>query len=161
MSVDDDLLEFENNLWDAVGYSLIVGPNWDYWREVDVPQASFFDEINKVIENAHAPMIAKYRGTAVEPILRESRDYLMDLVWTGMNVPFPQIPELHAIKVCENCTNIYNTRIYARLRTEMIMVNHNAALIQRIWKNAVTQPMHPICQRRLFREFNDLEYSHV
>ena len=151
MTVDDELLEFENALWDSLEYHLVVDANWEYWREMDFPPTVFFNGLNLVIADAHAHLIHKYKL----PILNQSRTLLSDLAWMGMNVPFPVYPELHATNVCENMQNIWNARIYADLRTEMIMMNHNATVIQRVWKDAVTRPTHPICQRRLLHDYNE------
>lgn len=161
MTVDHELLEFENELWDALELTLVTGPNWEYWREVDLPQTLFLDDVRRVIEDAHAPMIEKYRGTAAEPILRNSQQFIYDIVWAGMNVPFPNAPELHAANVCDNAIHLYNIRIYARLRTELIMVNHNASVLQRKWRRVISDPSHPACRRRLEFEFSILEQYRV
>lgn len=153
MPVDDEILEFENALWDLLDYHLVVDANWEYWREVDLPPTNFFNGLNLVIADAHAHLIRKYKL----PILVQSRTLLSDLAWMGMNVPFPVHPELHATNVCENMRTLWNARIYAELRTDMIMMNHNATVIQRVWKRAVTTPTHPICRRRLAYEYADLE----
>jgi hypothetical protein len=49
---------------------------------------------------------------------------------------------------------VYNRVIYAPLRTEMIMANHNAEVLQRTWRRCITDPSHPACRRRLEYEFD-------
>jgi hypothetical protein len=49
---------------------------------------------------------------------------------------------------------VYNRVIYAPLRTEMIMANHNAEVLHRTWRRCITDPSHPACRRRLMYEFD-------
>ena len=76
-----------------------------------------------------------------------------------MNVP-PQDPHIHADthveQVVDNALTIYNQYIYAPLRTEMIMANHHAQVLQRTWRRCVTDPNHPVCRRRLEYEFREM-----
>jgi len=73
-----------------------------------------------------------------------------------MNVPWPEAEDLHIERVIDNTMAIYNRVIYAPLRTEMIMANHNAEVLQRTWRRCNTDPSHPVCRRRLEYEFRDL-----
>ena len=157
MTVDQELQEFEDHLWNSLEFNLVTGPDMDYWREIDLPPALFLDVVRQAIEACHVNMIQRYRQTAVEPILLECQRFLTDIVWAAMSVPFPNFPELHARTVVDNIIHLYNIRIYARLRTEMIMVHHNAAVLQRNWRRIITDPEHPACRRRLLFEFNNLE----
>jgi hypothetical protein len=72
-----------------------------------------------------------------------------------MNVPWPEVPDLHIERVVDNAMTVYNRVIYAHLRTEMIMANHNAEVLQRTWRRCITDPSHPACRRRLEYEFNE------
>lgn len=36
------------------------------------------------------------------------------------------------------------------------LVNKKAVVIQRIWRDVISNPYHPCCRRRLLREFNDI-----
>jgi hypothetical protein len=156
MSTDDELMDFEMDLWEALEEALL-NVNLDHWRETGRPTLIFFEGLKLAIQEAHHPLINKYRNTPVEPILLESQSFIFDIAWAGMNVPLPIDPDLHAVCVTDNARYLYNIRIYAGLRTEMIMTNHNAAIIQRIWRRAVTNPEHLVCRRRLEYEFANLE----
>jgi hypothetical protein len=72
-----------------------------------------------------------------------------------MNVPWPVVPELHIEAVINNAMEVYNRQIYAHLRTEMIMANHNCEVLQRTWRRCITDPSHPACRRRLEYEFEE------
>ena len=61
--------------------------------------------------------------------------------------------EDHIGAVINNAMAVYNRVIYAPLRTEMIMANHNAEVLQRTWRRCITDPSHPACRRRLDYEF--------
>ena len=62
--------------------------------------------------------------------------------------------EDHIMAVINNAMAVYNRVIYAPLRTEMIMANHNAEVLQRTWRRCITDPNHPACRRRLMHEFD-------
>ena len=159
MAVDDELNEFEDNLRHVFDYHLVVSPNWEYWEEVDTPNREFFQGLDAAIIHVHQHLIDKYKGTAVVPIVQNLCDLLRVTARVSMNVPFPRYPELHAHAVSDNLMDVYTEFAYAPLRTEMIMVNHFAMYIQRIWKRVNVDPSHPACRRRLEREFYDLEQS--
>lgn len=159
MTVDAELAEFEDNLQNVLDYHLVVVNNWDYWEEVDAPNREFFEAFDDAITRAHQDLLTRYKGTAVVPIVQNLRELLRIAARASMNVPFPRYPELHARAVADNLMNIYIETAYAPLRTEMIMANHFAMYIQRIWKHVNTNPEHPVCRRRLEREFFDLEQT--
>ncbi len=161
MTIDEELHDFEENLRNVFDYQLILNANWDYWHELDEPPREFFDDIDNALVHTFEYIIAKYVNTPVAEILQTWREITRISVRVSMNVPFPRYPELHAARIADNLMEIYNRTIYARLRTEMIMVHHFATIIQRVWKDAVTRPTHPICKRRLLYEFSDLEYLDV
>ena len=83
-----------------------------------------------------------------------------------MNVPPPSMgrqlwADCHVEAVINNAMTVYNRVIYAPLRTEMIMANHNAEVLQRTWRRCITDPSHPACRRRLEYEFNEAsQYLH-
>lgn len=156
MRTDDEIAQFEMLLWGDVE-EMLVNMNLEHWHETDLPTILFFENLKMAIQQAHYPLVQKYKDTAVSPLLIDSQQLVFDAVWAGMNVPFPAVPDLHVITVCDNARYLWNVRIYARLRTEMIMVNHSAQLVQRNWRRIILDPEHPACRRRLEYEFADLE----
>jgi hypothetical protein len=52
--------------------------------------------------------------------------------------------------------SVFIQTTYAQLRTEMIMVNHNVHVLQRVWREAITNPDRLACRRRLEREFAEV-----
>ena len=100
-------------------------------------------------------MFHRYSAASdVMAILEHCRILIQNVVWASMNVPWPEAPGLHIERVIDNTMEVYNRVIYAPLRTEMIMTNHNVEVLQRTWRRCITDPSHPACRRRLEHEFN-------
>lgn len=95
----------------------------------------------------------------ISAILEHCRILIQNVVWVAMNVPMPSIgrqlwANAHIERVIDNVLEVYNRVIYAPLRTEMIMANHHAEVLQRSWRRCITDPSYPMCRRRLEYEFN-------
>ena len=75
-----------------------------------------------------------YQYTPVYPILYELQEILYYNVRTAMNLPYPCNPHFYIDRLTDNIFDVYIDYSYAKLRTEMIMVNHSASIIQRTWK---------------------------
>ena len=100
-----------------------------------------------------------HRYQAVKPVtelLEYARILIQNVVWAAMNVPWPEAEDLHIYRVIDNAIEVYTMVIYAPLRTEMIMANHNAQVLQRTWRRCITDPEHPACRRRLEYEFREM-----
>ena len=89
----------------------------------------------------------------VSAVLEHCRILIQNVVWASMNVPWPEVRALHIERVIDNAMTVYNRVIYAQLRTEMIMTNHNCEVLQRTWRRCITDPAHPACRRRLQFEY--------
>jgi hypothetical protein len=157
MTVDDQLEAFENRLTAQLQYALFVNINLDYWEELDELDNISVQVISDIVHDVFRPNLNVYSGTPVVPILEGCRLLIEHALLASMNVPFPRDPILHVHRVVNNMLNIFIRTTYAQLRTEMIMVNHNAHVLQRVWREAVTNPARLACRRRLLREFNDAE----
>jgi ABC-type ATPase involved in cell division len=154
--VDVQLEEFEEDLATSLDIQLILNMDVAYWREMDHISAQDRQGIRRVIDEALVDLMHRY--SAVPPIiaiLEHCRILIMNVVWASMDVPCPNLTDLHAVRVIENAMEVYNENIYAPLRTEMIMANHNAEVLQRTWRRCITDPSHTACRRRLEYEFND------
>jgi hypothetical protein len=157
MTVDDQLEAFENRLTAQLQYALFVNINLDYWEELDELDNISVQVISDIVHDVFRPVLNVYAGTPAAPLLEGSRLLIEHALLASMNVPFPRDPILHVHRVVNNMLNIFIRTAYAQLRTEMIMVNHNAHVLQRVWREAVTNPARLACRRRLLREFNDAE----
>ena len=156
--VDAQLEQFENELRNDMDYLLTVHTPRRFWEELDALDNQTRENIFATLHEIFEPRIVKYRHTIVEPLLNQCRDFLGHIIWSAMNVPYPNNPDLHIDSVIDNATDAYIYMYYARLRTEMIMINHNVQVIQRTWRHVISNPVFAICRRRLLNEFSSLEY---
>lgn len=112
----------------------------------------------RVIDDCFTDMAHRYSAVPqISAVLEHCRILIQNVVWASMNVPWPEVPDLHIERVIDNAMTVYNRVIYAHLRTEMIMANHNAVVLQRNWRRCITDPEHPACRRRLEYEFREME----
>jgi len=158
MTVDDELEAFEEKLTRDLVFQLNFHVNMTHWEEMD-RLGTYNDDwgnINATLRDVFAPYIRQYGYTAAEPILQDGRNALVHVVWAAMNVPFPRNPFEHTERVVDNMLNVFLRTTYTDLRTEMIMVNHSAALIQRNWRRAISDPGYIVCQKRLLYEFKKM-----
>jgi hypothetical protein len=127
----------------------------DQWNELDRIPDQDNEAIRRVIDMSFEDMFHRYSAASdVMAILEHCRILIQNVVWASMNVPWPEAPGLHIERVIDNTMEVYNRVIYAPLRTEMIMTNHNVEVLQRTWRRCITDPSHPACRRRLEHEFN-------
>ena len=155
MTVDDQIDAFETRLTAQLQYALFVNINIDYWEELDELDAVSVQVIRDIVHDVFEPLSLTYTGTPVVPILHGCRLIIEHALVASMNVPFPRDPILHVHRVVQNMLHVFIQTTYAQLRTEMIMVNHNAQVLQRTWREVNTNPAWRSCRRRLMREFED------
>jgi hypothetical protein len=143
--VDVQLEEFETDLRAALEIQLVVNTDRIYWTEIDGISPANADATRRVIDMCFMDMCHRYGNVhQVHDILEYCRILIQNVVWAAMNVPWPEAEDLHIERVKDN----------APLRTEMIMANHNAEVLQRTWRRCITDPSHPACRRRLEYEFD-------
>lgn len=155
---------FAETLWTHLSVNLPNAINYTLWTETDALDDRSIERINQVIEAPFQDELAKYRGTPVFAILWGAMNFMKHAARIALNVPCPPWPMTHHLyRVVDNLMEFYNQNVRAHLRTEMIMTDHAARLIQRNWRRVVTDPCHPACQRRLlydFLEISDLLNQH-
>jgi hypothetical protein len=152
--VDVQLAEFEEDLRGLLEIQLALRINHHLWEEMGV----LSDEDNllteQVIDGAFLDMMHRYQNAMdVMDILEHCRILIQNVVWAAMNVPRPDDAFTHIEAVVNNVMAVYIRVIYAQLRTEMIMTNHNVEVLQRTWRRCITDPSHPACRRRLQFEY--------
>ena len=155
--VDVQLEEFETDLRAALEVHLVMNTNRRYWTEMDAISREDAESIRRVINECFLDLDHRYQ--AVKPVtelLEYARILIQNVVWAAMNVPWPEAEDLHIYRVVDNAIEVYTMVIYAPLRTEMIMANHNAQVLQRTWRRCITDPEHPACRRRLEYEFREM-----
>jgi hypothetical protein len=158
--VDVQLEEFEEDLRGLLELQLGHAADRHFWYE----NAQLSDEDNlltvQAIDGAFLDLMHRYGNVhQVHDILEHCRILIQNVVWASMNVPLAASiqhawADDHIEAVINNALQVYNRVIYAHLRTEMIMANHNAQVLQRTWRRCITDPDHPACRRRLMDEFD-------
>ena len=133
MFADDRLEELEAELRNGVDSVLLLEFDREHWARHNEPSAENLQTLDRVF---HA--------------------VLGRVAWAGVNVPFPHDTQAHLEAVSDNVLHTWIDMFYADIRTEMVMIDHYAHVIQRNWKDIVTNPKHPVCRRRLLREFDSL-----
>ena len=152
--VDVQLEEFETDLRAALEIQLIMNTHMVEWNELDRLSDVDNAAITRVIDECFLDLAHRYSvAPQVSAVLEHCRILIQNVVWASMNVPWPEVPDLHMERVIDNAMTVYNNVIYAHLRTEMIMANHNVEVLQRTWRRCITDPAHPACRRRLEYEF--------
>jgi hypothetical protein len=154
--VDVQLEEFETDLRAALEVQLVMNTNMIYWNEIDGISPENAEATRRVIDLCFVDMAHRYSAVPqISAVLEHCRILIQNVVWASMNVPWPEVPDLHIERVIDNAMAVYNRVIYAHLRTEMITANHNAGVLQRNWRRCITDPAHPACRRRLEYEFEE------
>ena len=159
--VDVQLEEFEMDLRGLLELQLGFRIDQQFWDELGALSDEDNRRIAEVIDSAFVDLAYRYQN--VQPImalLEHCRILIQNVVWAAMNVPIIQMPHendiaVHVEAVINNTMAVYNRVIYAPLRTEMVMANHNAHVLQRTWRRCIADPSHIACRRRLEYEFHD------
>jgi hypothetical protein len=162
--VDVQLEEFETDLRAALEIQLIMNTHMVEWNELDRLADVDNAAITRVIDLCFMDMAHRYSAAPqVSAVLEHCRILIQNVVWAAMNVALPPMfhnawnaGDAHIERVIDNAMAVYNRVIYAHLRTEMIMANHNAEVLQRTWRRCITDPKHPACRRRLMYEFGQV-----
>ena len=134
ITVDDQLRDFEDDIQYTLYQSILKNINHDYWEELDELDDGSHSNLRTSIEGIFKNIKGFYYYTPVQPLLKELHNIIEYTVWSMLNVPYPRLPNMHMLRVTENIYEIYLHHYYSILRTEMIMVNHNASVIQRCWR---------------------------
>lgn len=156
MLVDDRLDSLEEDLRNAIDTVLLLDFDREYWAAHNEPSAENLRTLERAFHDVFRDVIHQYRNTALEAPLVACRAILSRVAWAAVNVPFPHDTMGHLEAVSDNILHTYVDMFYADLRTEMILLDHHAQVIQRNWKDANTNPRHQVCRRRLMREFEAL-----
>lgn len=151
-----------NQLEEAIQDAIQAPVDEIMWTENGELTADDVTNLNTRISEAFLPLRRAYESSSeVSSALEGSLILIQNCAWCGMNLPYFTTPADHQFLVYENVIAAFNRVCYARLRTEMIMANHQCEVIQRTWRRCITDPKHPACVRRLERDFNEIKHNLV
>jgi len=155
--VDQQLDTLEHELSRMLPVTLLFETNVGYWHDMDELTNEDDERIEDYIRTEFSWLKRSYESSReVTDILDQSVILIQNCVWVAMNIQFPhQDLGMYTDRISQNVMNVYNRVVYPRLRGAMIAANHNCEVIQRVWRRCNTNPTHPMCRRRLDREFEE------
>jgi hypothetical protein len=139
------LEEFEDNLFDRLQEHLRTSDpvTHDGIRRV-VGQS--FDDISETFK------FSKILST----LLIVSKKFIELSTWIAINVPLISYPEYHVICVVDNVRQMFRNEFYMKIQNEIDELERAAECIQRAWLACYYTPSHPVCRRRLHRQFTEI-----
>lgn len=159
-AVDVQLEEFETDLRAYLETHLLFNTDREYWWVHGGMSDTEAAGIGRIVAESIVELKHRYAASqGVIVTLNFCEVLIRNVVWAAMNVPIQDHQahaDLHVERVVDNVMAVYNQNIYALLRTEMIMANHHAEVLQRNWRRCILDPEHPACRRRLEYEFREL-----
>jgi hypothetical protein len=155
--VDQQLYILQNELGRELPFRLFFQTNVGYWHAIGELSDEDNERIAAYIRREFDWLKSFYEGSKeVTDILDQSVILIQNCLWAAMNNTFPeQELDVYINRTVDNIMHVYNRVVHPRLRGAMIAANHNCEVIQRVWRRCNTNPTHPICRRRLDREFEE------
>ena len=127
-----------------------------YWEEMDVVDGETTRAVENVIDNSFNDIMERYKYVSeVTEELDRARLLVQNVVWASMNVPYPRDPDRHIDRVIDNVRDVYYNACFDALYTKIILAEHRASVIKRVFRRSFTDPSHTMCQRRLAREYEE------
>jgi hypothetical protein len=134
--------------------NLFLNLDLNYWLELDRPSTRDLEDVAACVRHEFRFLIHTYRDI---PSIRRARIFIEKLLVTGINVPFPTSPDQHCLTIIENTMDAYYDVVYQDMRQDIIEKDLAARSIQVKWKDAISNPSHPACRRRLMWEYEELK----
>ena len=154
--VDQQLYILQNELGRELPFRLFSQTNMEYWDDLDELSDEDNERIAAYIRREFDWLKSFYEGSKeVTDILDQTVILIQNCLWVAMNNTSPEHLDLYINRIADNIMHVYNRVVYPRLRNAMIAANHQCEVIQRVWRRCNTDPSHPMCRRRLDREFEE------
>lgn len=155
--VYDRLNAFEESLFTM---DLTRGVRLEYWEEIDELDTQSLENIETTVNDAFDDIRLVYRSVPeVLSILDESCLVVQNMVWAGMNVPYPRDPYHHAERLATNVLRAWDDVYMEKMFDKMLEVGNRIEFLQRNWRECISNPSYQACRRRLdFEFYRDQEY---
>ena len=152
--VDDLRLNLSRALFHEVNHA--------YWNSTGRQCPDTVYEVRTAIEEAFMFHIRRWCAIPdVMLVLCASRDILKDVIVMALDVPRPPQGLLYLERILENFQVMFVRSWVPRIENVLTENQHHIEIIQRKWRTCASDPNHPMCRRRLLRDFeiltNDLE----
>ena len=162
VGVRAQLDELVDDLSDNLSRALFTEMNHAYWNSTGRQSPDTIYEVRTAIEEAFMFHIRRWCAVPdVMLVLCASRDILKDAIVMAIDVPRPPEADRFLERILENFQVMF-VRLWVPLIEHVLVENqHHIEIIQRKWRTCASDPNHPMCRRRLLRDFeiltNDLE----
>ena len=157
VGVRAQLDELADDLRDNLSRALFHEVNHAHWNSTGRQSSDTIYEVRTAIEEAFMFHIRRWCAVPdVMLVLCDSRDILKEAIVMAIDVPRP--PEAYRFleRILENFQVMF-VRLWVPLFENVLVENqHRIELIQRSWRRCAADPNHPMCRRRLLREFEIL-----
>lgn len=154
-----DLIYFE--ITDSILRSLSLGINLEFWEETDTHDEPSIETCLHSLDVGFATTFMRYKNfNNVICILREAKPVISRMCLVQMNLPFPNDVHTHIHAVATNCVESFFELYGLRFREAIIKTENDITIIQTKWRRSNSDPKHPVCRRRLLKEFDELTRSH-
>ena len=158
VGVRAQLDELVDDLSDNLSRALFTEMNHAYWNSTGRQSPDTIYEVRTAIEEAFMFHIRRWCAVPdVMLVLCASRDILKDVIMMAIDVPRPPESARFLKRILENFLVMFVRSWVPRIENVLVENQHRIELIQRSWRRCVSDPNHPMCRRRLLREFQDLE----
>ena len=147
--VDDLRLNLSRALFHEVNHA--------YWNSTGRQSSDTIYEVRTAIEEAFMFHIRRWCAIPdVMLVLCASRDILKDVIMMALDVPRP--PEAYRFleRILENFLVMFIRSWVPRIENVLTENQHHIEIIQRKWRTCASDPNHPMCRRRLLRDFEIL-----
>lgn len=147
------LHDLEMGILESINYDMDI----EWWIEMDEPDPTYLKNVNDGIASTFERLRKIYVDSAdVTTLLTQSLILIQNCAWTALNIPFPNYINGYIVAIKTNLIRVFERQMYKPLQKAMMMANHHCEIIQRVWRHCNSNPTHPVCRRRLYREFEEL-----
>ena len=152
--LDELVVDLRLNLSRALFHEV----NHAYWNSTGRQSSDTVYEVRTAVEEAFMFHIRRWCAVPdVMLVLCASRDILKDVIVMALDVPRPPESARFLKRILENFLVMFVRSWVPRIENVLTENQHRVEVIQRTWRRCASDPNHPMCRRRLLREFQDLE----
>lgn len=133
--------------------------NRAYWSVMGRLDEKTLAMLDLSIDSAFDTHIRRWQNVeSVRTLLERACEILKEAAWIALDVPWPGDPtvEHHIAAVRHNLMDFFDIKYFSKIRKAMLDVSPSVLKIQRAWRRCHYDPSHPVCRRRLLREFETL-----
>ena len=152
--LDELVVDLRLNLSRALFHEV----NHAYWNSTGRQSSDTVYEVRTAVEEAFMFHIRRWCAVPdVMLVLCASRDILKDVIMMAIDVPRPPESARFLKRILENFLVMFVRSWVPRIENVLMENQHHIEIIQRTWRRCASDPNHPMCRRRLLREFEILK----